>query len=87
MLLLLISFQLKTEGMGLLYRGLLPPLIMRTTTRSIMFGMFDRYKQMLHAQDQPGYMSSLTRRHAAAAFLGMCRFLLLMMTITYLFTY
>ena len=30
---------MRAEGITKLYRGLLPPLIMRTTTRSIMFGM------------------------------------------------
>ncbi|CAD5229640.1 unnamed protein product [Bursaphelenchus okinawaensis] len=64
--------QLKSEGMGLLYRGLLPPLIMRTSTRSIMFGAFDKYKGLLNAQDRPGIASSLTKRHAVAAFLAGC---------------
>ncbi|VBB31870.1 unnamed protein product, partial [Acanthocheilonema viteae] len=35
--------QLKKEGYWMLYRGILPPLIQRTTTRSVMFGMFDKF--------------------------------------------
>lgn len=37
--------QLKREGMRNLYRGLLPPLIQRTTTRSIMFGTNEKYQR------------------------------------------
>ncbi|VDN58415.1 unnamed protein product [Dracunculus medinensis] len=32
--------QLRNEGFARLYRGLLPPLIMRATSRSLMFGIF-----------------------------------------------
>lgn len=35
--------QLRKEGCWMLYRGVLPPLIQRTTTRSLMFGMFDKF--------------------------------------------
>uniref|UniRef100_A0A915Q7E1 Mitochondrial carrier protein n=1 Tax=Setaria digitata TaxID=48799 RepID=A0A915Q7E1_9BILA len=35
--------QLRNEGYWMLYRGILPPLIQRTTTRSVMFGMFDKF--------------------------------------------
>uniref|UniRef100_A0AAF5Q6K5 Mitochondrial carrier protein n=1 Tax=Wuchereria bancrofti TaxID=6293 RepID=A0AAF5Q6K5_WUCBA len=35
--------QLRNEGCWMLYRGMLPPLIQRTTTRSVMFGMFDKF--------------------------------------------
>lgn len=39
--------QIHKEGIPFLYRGLLPPLIQRTTTRMVMFGMFDTYKRIL----------------------------------------
>ncbi|VDN00861.1 unnamed protein product [Thelazia callipaeda] len=35
--------QLRNEGWRMLYRGILPPLVQRTTTRSVMFGMFDKF--------------------------------------------
>lgn len=59
--------QLKREGISLLYRGVLPPLIQRTTTRSIMFGAFENYQRLL--QCTPG-LSSFTACHAFAAFLA-----------------
>ncbi|KAI6244145.1 Solute carrier family 25 member 51 [Aphelenchoides fujianensis] len=62
--------QLKSEGINHLYRGLLPPLLMRTTTRSIMFGMYDKYKALLGCVDQPGMWKAWTARHAMAAFLA-----------------
>lgn len=43
---------------------------MRTTTRSIMFGMYDKYKKLLGITDQPGITSTMTVRHALAAFLS-----------------
>ncbi|KAI6191806.1 Solute carrier family 25 member 51 [Aphelenchoides bicaudatus] len=61
--------QLKNEGVMYLYRGLLPPLLMRTTTRSIMFGMFEKYKKLLGCH-HPGTTSTLTSKHALAAFLA-----------------
>uniref|UniRef100_A0A0K0DP69 Solute carrier family 25 member 51 n=1 Tax=Angiostrongylus cantonensis TaxID=6313 RepID=A0A0K0DP69_ANGCA len=36
--------QLKSEGIGRLYRGLLPPLIMRTSSRALMFGLYDEFQ-------------------------------------------
>jgi hypothetical protein len=61
--------QMKKEGLGLLYRGLLPPLIMRTTSRSVMFGMYDTYKYLLGCpKDFRGI--ALTPRHSLAAFLA-----------------
>ncbi|KAE9547767.1 hypothetical protein FO519_009023 [Halicephalobus sp. NKZ332] len=63
--------QLKSEGLGLLYRGLLPPLLMRTTTRSIMFGMYDKYQYLLGCSNEKmGIRYSLTLCHAQAAFLA-----------------
>ncbi|XP_064597531.1 mitochondrial nicotinamide adenine dinucleotide transporter SLC25A51-like [Liolophura sinensis] len=36
--------QLKKEGLSQLYRGLLPPLLQKTTCMSIMFGMYDFFR-------------------------------------------
>ncbi|KAH7728838.1 Mitochondrial carrier triple repeat protein 1 [Aphelenchoides avenae] len=60
--------QLRTEGLPLLYRGLLPPLIQRTTARSVMFGMYDKYQHWLGCDRTPGL--SMTACHAQAAFLS-----------------
>lgn len=39
--------QLKHEGFHYLYRGILPPLIQKTISVSIMFGTYSQYGQML----------------------------------------
>ncbi|GMT32654.1 hypothetical protein PFISCL1PPCAC_23951 [Pristionchus fissidentatus] len=65
--------QIKSEGIGLLYRGLLPPLIMRTSSRALMFGLYDEFCQKLKCSPQ----SSLTLCHVKAAMLaGSCEALL-----------
>lgn len=40
--------QLRREGLFNLYRGLLPPLMQRTATASLMFGTYNTYKATLH---------------------------------------
>jgi hypothetical protein len=60
--------QLQSEGIAHLYRGLLPPLIMRTTTRSIMFGMYEKYQALLGCSESTS--TSLSICHAQAAFLA-----------------
>uniref|UniRef100_A0A914I4K7 Uncharacterized protein n=1 Tax=Globodera rostochiensis TaxID=31243 RepID=A0A914I4K7_GLORO len=59
--------QLRREGLRHLYRGLLPPLIQRTTTRSIMFGTFGKYQ---HAFGCDPNVASFTICHAVSAFLA-----------------
>uniref|UniRef100_A0A1I7Y5X0 Solute carrier family 25 member 51 n=1 Tax=Steinernema glaseri TaxID=37863 RepID=A0A1I7Y5X0_9BILA len=61
--------QLRSEGLPMLYRGLLPPLIMRTSTRALMYGMFDQYQVQLNCHHSPPG-SSFTWCHASAAFLA-----------------
>lgn len=39
--------QLRHEGMRNLYRGVLPPLIQRTVTLSMMFGLYDQYTRII----------------------------------------
>lgn len=41
--------QLHREGLVNLYRGLLPPLLQRTATTSLMFGTYNTYKATLHS--------------------------------------
>uniref|UniRef100_A0A914X6V3 Solute carrier family 25 member 51 n=1 Tax=Plectus sambesii TaxID=2011161 RepID=A0A914X6V3_9BILA len=57
--------QLRSEGAALLYRGLLPPLIMKTTSRAVMFGMYNEYKRLLGCHGP-----TFTAKHALAAFLS-----------------
>ena len=38
--------QLYKEGVWNLYRGLLPPLMMKTTSMAIMFGTYHQYKHV-----------------------------------------
>ncbi|VDM62369.1 unnamed protein product [Angiostrongylus costaricensis] len=45
--------QLKSEGIGKLYRGLLPPLIMRTSSRALMFGLYDEFQSILKCPYSP----------------------------------
>lgn len=39
--------QLKLEGIGYLYRGILPPLMQKTFSVSVMFGMYDQSQRTL----------------------------------------
>lgn len=61
--------QIKNEGLSKLYRGLLPPLIMRTSSRAIMFGLFDEFQVMLNCPHSPPN-SPLSLCHTQAAFLA-----------------
>ncbi|VDD95621.1 unnamed protein product [Enterobius vermicularis] len=64
--------QLKNEGLVHLYRGLLPPLLMRSASRALMFGMYEKWKNVLCCPESPPH-SSFTLCHAEAAFLaGSC---------------
>jgi len=42
--------QLRQEGAVLLYRGILPPMVQKTSTLSIMFGMYDQFNRLLMSQ-------------------------------------
>ncbi|CAJ0610181.1 unnamed protein product [Cylicocyclus nassatus] len=64
--------QVKSEGIHRLYRGLLPPLIMRTSSRAVMFGLYDKFQSSLRCPHSPPN-TSFTLCHAQAAFLaGIC---------------
>ncbi|KAF8384577.1 hypothetical protein PRIPAC_73719 [Pristionchus pacificus] len=65
--------QIRSEGIGKLYRGLLPPLIMRTSSRALMFGLYDEFCHKMKCSSE----SSLTLCHVKAAMLaGACEALL-----------
>ena len=61
--------QLRFEGLIHLYRGMLPPMLMKTTSLSIMFGMYDKYQKVLHQ-----LMPALPKRvnNGSAAILSGC---------------
>ena len=59
--------QLKNEGISHLYRGVLPPLLQKTTSIMIMFGGYDQYKCMLHNRAP---QNSVMFTKAAAAMLA-----------------
>jgi hypothetical protein len=61
--------QLRKEGLFFLYRGMLPPLLMKTTSMSIMFGMYDQFQRALQhtTPNLPLYVNK-----ASAAMLAGC---------------
>ena len=61
--------QLYGEGMMNIFRGLLPPLIQRTMTVSIMFGTYSQYRVALHGMT-PGLPRTV--QHCIAAFGAGC---------------
>jgi hypothetical protein len=40
--------QLRNEGAWYLYRGMLPPLVQKTLSVSLMFGMYEQYRLILN---------------------------------------
>ncbi|VDK62400.1 unnamed protein product [Onchocerca ochengi] len=61
--------QLRNEGYWMLYRGMLPPLIQRTTTRSVMFGMFDKFHRYFGCSECRTAQTRIAC-FACAAFMG-----------------
>ncbi|XP_076456375.1 mitochondrial nicotinamide adenine dinucleotide transporter SLC25A51-like [Babylonia areolata] len=59
--------QLRKEGMRNLYRGFLPPLLLKTTTMSIMFGSYNKFQMALDSS-YPIHPQPLN--HALAALLA-----------------
>ncbi|XP_072452839.1 mitochondrial nicotinamide adenine dinucleotide transporter SLC25A51 [Notamacropus eugenii] len=59
--------QLQKEGLRNLYRGILPPLMQKTTTLALMFGLYEDFSSILHQ-----HMSSpeIVTRSAAAVLAG-----------------
>lgn len=59
---------LRSEGIGLLYRGVAPPLIQRSLTLSLMFGTFGTYQKLLETYSDQIFSSSV--RFCLSAFLA-----------------
>ncbi|KAM4603876.1 mitochondrial nicotinamide adenine dinucleotide transporter SLC25A51-like [Polymixia lowei] len=59
--------QLQAEGLRNLYRGLLPPLLQKTTTVAIMFGL---YEDLSHLLPRPTNAPELLTRSVAAVLAG-----------------
>ncbi|XP_038868228.1 mitochondrial nicotinamide adenine dinucleotide transporter SLC25A51-like [Salvelinus namaycush] len=63
--------QLQRDGMRNLYRGLLPPLLQKTTTVAIMFGLYEDFSHVLLDQVSTGSgIPELVTRSFAAALAG-----------------
>ncbi|XP_032062241.1 solute carrier family 25 member 51 [Aythya fuligula] len=55
--------QLQKDGMRNLYRGILPPLMQKTTTLALMFGLYEDFSSLLHSHTTAPEL--LTRSMAA----------------------
>ncbi|CAK6956595.1 solute carrier family 25 member 51b [Scomber scombrus] len=60
--------QLQRDGLRNLYRGLLPPLLQKSTTVAIMFGLYEDFSRVL--LDRAGGVPELVTRSFAAALAG-----------------
>ncbi|XP_051514575.1 solute carrier family 25 member 51b [Myxocyprinus asiaticus] len=63
--------QLQREGLRNLYRGLLPPLLQKTTTVAIMFGLYEDFSRLLLRHTRSSGSPELVTRSIAAALAGM----------------
>jgi hypothetical protein len=52
---------MKLEGMGLLYRGLAPPLLQKSISTGVMFGAYDHFYQALSSSGSSSSSSSSSR--------------------------
>ncbi|KAM6953547.1 solute carrier family 25 member 51b [Aplochiton taeniatus] len=62
--------QLQRDGLRNLYRGLLPPLLQKTTTVAIMFGLYQDFSRVLLDQVGSRNVPELVTRSFAAALAG-----------------
>lgn len=62
--------QLQREGLRNLYRGLLPPLLQKSTTVAIMFGLYEDFSRVLLERAGGSGMPELFTRSSAAALAG-----------------
>ncbi|XP_018555095.1 solute carrier family 25 member 51b [Lates calcarifer] len=58
--------QLQRDGLRNLYRGLLPPLLQKSTTVAIMFGLYEDFSRVLLDRVNNGVPEVVTRSFAAA---------------------
>ncbi|XP_053734754.1 solute carrier family 25 member 51b [Synchiropus splendidus] len=69
--------QLQSDGLRNLYRGLLPPLLQKSTTVAIMFGLYEDFSRVLLDRAQGSGMPELVTRSFAAALAGTAEALLM----------
>lgn len=62
--------QLQRDGLRNLYRGLLPPLLQKSTTVAIMFGLYEDFSRVLLDRAGNSGMPELVTRSFAAALAG-----------------
>eukprot|EP00064_Thunnus_orientalis_P004182 superscaffoldBa00000372_g4193 len=62
--------QLQRDGLRNLYRGLLPPLLQKSTTVAIMFGLYEDFSRVLLERADGCGMPELVTRSFAAALAG-----------------
>lgn len=62
--------QLQRDGLRNLYRGLLPPLLQKSTTVAIMFGLYEDFSRVLLEQADGSGVPELVTRSFAAALAG-----------------
>ncbi|XP_067312804.1 solute carrier family 25 member 51b [Pseudorasbora parva] len=62
--------QLQRDGLGRLYRGLVPPLLQKSTTVAIMFGLYEDFSRLLLRQARSSGTPEIITRSAAAALAG-----------------
>lgn len=64
--------QIRKEGFQQLYRGVLPPLLQKTCSVSLMFGLYDQYSRILRSNCP--FLSQSSVLHTAAILSGMVTF-------------
>ena len=62
--------QLQRDGLRTLYRGLLPPLLQKSTTVAIMFGLYEDFSRLLLDRASGSGVPELFTRSFAAALAG-----------------
>ncbi|XP_061690950.1 solute carrier family 25 member 51b [Syngnathoides biaculeatus] len=62
--------QLQRDGVRNLYRGLLPPLLQKSTTVAIMFGLYEDFSRVLLERAEGSGLPELVTRSFAAALAG-----------------
>jgi len=69
--------QLYGEGLGSLYRGVLPPLIQKSCSVAIMFGSYDQFKSSLHHSSMSSNLHPAVVVCSAAVAAGWCEAVLM----------
>lgn len=62
--------QLQRDGLRNLYRGVLPPMVQKSTTVAIMFGLYEDFSRVLLDQARGSGIPELVTRSFAAALAG-----------------